>query len=175
MENAGAGSVCFDAGLEGAGGRGARPPGSSARDENDSRAWDVGLRQGAKTGRRPLLGPSARLSRALSQKIGAPSMHTPGHTRGARPGTKKPGGPRRGVIVGRRASPIFYYPTGRRPNTKGGAPRGPPPIERDFVEPPRREVAGSRLPRARVGGPKSQRKSVPSLWAAPPEFQLAEV
>ena len=67
----------------------------------------AGTGRGSKAGRRPLLGPPARLSRALSQKIGAPSMHTPGHTRGARPSTKRPGGPRRGVIVGRRASRHF--------------------------------------------------------------------
>ena len=63
-----------------------------------------GAGQDAKTSWRPLLGPPARLSRAFSQKIGAPSMHTPGHSRGGRwLGTKKPGGPRRGVITGRRA------------------------------------------------------------------------
>jgi hypothetical protein len=55
--------------------------------------WGVGPGQNAKTGRRPLLGPPARLARALSQKIGGPSMHTPGHPRGERwLGTKKPGG-----------------------------------------------------------------------------------
>jgi hypothetical protein len=71
------------------------------------RAKGVGPGKGAKTGRRPLLGPPARLSRALSQEAQAPSMHNPGHPRGTGPGTKKPGGPRRGVIVGRRASQHF--------------------------------------------------------------------
>ncbi len=110
--DAGAGGVCFDAGPEGTGGRGAAPDFFHTRWDRTDGGLGSPWRS-SKTGRRPLLGPSARLSRALSQKIGAPSMHTPGHTRSARPGTKKPGGPRRGVIVGRRASPIFYYPTGR--------------------------------------------------------------
>ena len=49
---------------------------------NRWRVRGAGTGRGSKTGRRPLLGPPARLGRALSQKIGAPSMHTPGHTRG---------------------------------------------------------------------------------------------
>jgi hypothetical protein len=96
---------------------------------------------GTRTGRRPLLGPSARLARALSQKMRAPSMHTPGHPGGGRRlGTKKPGGPRRGVIVGRRASGYFTTRPGgnqtrRRPGFSEAA------AERAcFREPPRREV-----------------------------------
>ena len=50
------------------------PPGSSARvgDESDSglkRAKGVGPGQGVKTGRRPLLGPPARLSRAFLRRL----------------------------------------------------------------------------------------------------------
>jgi hypothetical protein len=45
--DAGAGGVCFDAGQEGTGGRGARPPGSSKRG-----VYFVLDRPGARTGRR---------------------------------------------------------------------------------------------------------------------------
>jgi hypothetical protein len=51
-------------------------------------------------GRRPLLGPPARFARVLSQRIGDPSMHTPGHTRAlsGKTGKRKPGRPGRGMI-----------------------------------------------------------------------------
>ncbi len=85
-------------------------------------AWGGWGGESSKTGRRPLLGPQARIVRALSQKKGTPSIHAPGNTRGAKPSTKRPGGPRRGMIVGRRASYAHQYPTGRRANAEGPRP-----------------------------------------------------
>ncbi len=104
------------AGLEGTGGRDARPPALPPEAGPERRRAG-----GSDKGRRPLLGPPARIARALSQKIGAPSMRTPDHTRGtAGPvaGKRKPGGPRRGVIAGRRARYAHPYPTELRANTR---------------------------------------------------------
>src|ERR671917_1050177 len=71
---------------------------------------------------------SAGLCRASSQTIGATSIHTPGLPRGMGrgKGKKRPGGPRRGVITGRRATLIHPYPTPRRANTKGPRSRRTP-------------------------------------------------
>ena len=41
--------------------------------------YRIGPHGNTKTGRRPLLGPLARLGRALFQNIRLPSMHTSGH------------------------------------------------------------------------------------------------
>jgi hypothetical protein len=89
---------------------------------------------GSKTGRRPLLGPPARLEPALSQRVGGPVYaHSGPSSPQAGEGKMKPGVPRRGVIAGRRASCVYPYPTGRRANTpraawgldRGGARNGP--------------------------------------------------
>ena len=86
------------------------PEGVIGKEELQAQQGDQkGTVEGTKDGPTPppkLADPS--YERALSQRMRTPSMHTPGHPRGGRwSGTKKPGGPRRGVIVGRRASRYF--------------------------------------------------------------------
>ena len=103
------------------------PKGIIGKEELQAQQGDQkGTVEGTKDGPTPppkLADPS--FERALSQRTRAPSMHTPGHPRGKARGTKEPGGPRRGVIVGRRASYAYPYPDEQRANTpRGGERRG---------------------------------------------------
>ena len=90
--------------------------------------WSSSGADGAtKTGRRPLLGPPARLGRVSSQRSLALSMHTLGHSRSVGPGTRKARRPRRGII--RDAGPGRYSTTqtGKTAHDRrrgGRAPRG---------------------------------------------------
>jgi hypothetical protein len=144
---------------------------------NRWRARGAGMGRGSETGRRPLLGQPARLSRAFSQKVGAPSRHAPGHPRGGRrSGTKKPGGPRRGGNRGPPGLTIFYYPTGRGQNTKGASPPAKPrPMGVCFGEPPKGELRRISLPRTRVNKLPGEPTRLPTLRCLAPSAPWARI
>ena len=80
--------------------------------------------RGSKTGRRPLLGPPARIARALSQKMRVPSMHATDHPRGAEPRARKsPAGLGGGIRAAGPRTQTLTRPRGEQTRRRAGPPR----------------------------------------------------
>jgi hypothetical protein len=110
------------------------------------------LVRGSKTGRRPLLSSPPRPSRAFSQKVGGPSMHTPGHPRGGRrSGTKKPGGHLGGGKSWAAGPDGILLPDRAGTKHERGPDTGEGTADEGVLRrTPRREVPRTTLPRTRV-------------------------
>ncbi len=146
--DAGAGGVCFDAGPEGTGGRGARLLPQEVG-PNRWRAWSAvaGQQNGPAPPPRSAGPPKPRI---VSEDRGTVHAHSGPSSLSALVGHEEA---RRTWEGGNRGPPgltIFYYPTGRGPNTKGAeTPAKARPMGVCFGEPPT-GVRGIRLPRTRV-------------------------